>query len=152
MASLRPPQLDEIVDVARAKGQLSVSVAALDALRKSWADARGSPGMTAPPATPTSSSTSTRGPTINIIVDRLLAIVEDLPDEGQDGDCLLDSVGACRAVLLRRRQRRNSAYRRPVMRQPMPENGGARWLDGRSCPISRSLPTGCHRRSGRTAS
>ena len=84
-------QLDEIVDVARAKGQLSVSVAALDSLRKSWADVARLAGHDRPAGDTNIQLNVNSGPTINIIVDRLLAIVEDLPDvRARMADALLD--------------------------------------------------------------
>src|SRR3954469_6410988 len=77
-ASIRS-QLDTIVDAARAKGQLSISVAALDGLRKTWADTARLAGHDRPVDTNIQLNVNT-GPTISIVVDKLLAIVDDLPE------------------------------------------------------------------------
>ena len=86
-------QLDEIVAVAKAKGQLSVSVAALDSLRKSWADVARLAGHDRPAGDTNIQLNVNSGPTINVIVDRLLAIVEDLPECGR-GWPMLSSMSA----------------------------------------------------------
>ena len=61
-------------------GRLSVSVAALDSLRKSWADVARLAGHDRAVGDTNIQLNVNSGPTINIIVDRLLAIVEDLPE------------------------------------------------------------------------
>ena len=65
-----------IVADAKAKGQLSISVAALDGLRKTWADTARLAGHDRPADTNIQVNVNT-GPTINIVVDKLLAVVDD---------------------------------------------------------------------------
>ena len=81
-----------IVADAKAKGQLSISVAALDGLRKTWADTARLAGHDRPADTNIQVNVNT-GPTINIVVDKLLAVVDDPVTRDKLATVLLELVG-----------------------------------------------------------
>ena len=82
-------QLDTIVDAARAKGQLSISVAALDGLRKTWADTARLARHDRPADTNIQLNVNT-GPTISIVIDKLLAVVDDMVTRDKLASVLLE--------------------------------------------------------------
>ena len=90
-ASIRS-QLDGIVADAKAKGQLSISVAALDGLRKTWADTARLAGHDRPADTNIQVNVNT-GPNITIIIDKLLAVVDDAATKEKLATALLDLDG-----------------------------------------------------------
>ena len=85
-------QLDGIVADAKAKGQLSISVAALDGLRKTWADTARLAGHDRPADTNIQVNVNT-GPNITIIIDKLLAVVDDAATKEKLATALLDLDG-----------------------------------------------------------
>ena len=116
-------QLDGIVADAKAKGQLSISVAALDGLRKTSADTARLAGHDRPADTNIQVNVHA-GPTINIIVDRLLAVVEDPATRDKLATALLELDGAAlsapvainrRAVACRGGGHRRRCYRCPTV-------------------------------------
>lgn len=90
-ASIRS-QLDGIVVDAKAKGQLSISVATLDGLRKTWADTARLAGHDRPADINVAVSVNT-GPNIMIVVDKLLAVVDDAATKEKLAAALLDLDG-----------------------------------------------------------
>ena len=85
-------QLAAIVDDARAKGQLLVSVNAIDAVRKNLDSTAKLAGYDRPTDTNIQVNVNT-GPTITVVVDRLLAVVDDAETKEKLATALLDLDG-----------------------------------------------------------
>ena len=85
-------QLAAIVDDARAKGQLLVSVNAIDAVRKNLDSTAKLAGYDRPTDTNIQVNVNT-GPTITVVVDRLLAVVDDAETKEKLATTLLEFDG-----------------------------------------------------------